>query len=358
MVFLPLRSTEEMDDHVRKTFEWHLRGASRLPRLLPGNHHEMSPGFVLSDVEEAAHDFDIPEMIHATFYAMVVNDALELGVMSRDMAGALKSALKGLRWLNFEYWLRINKHALIGAQYRRHVSFEAEVGPASSREEDLELSDASLLFREHKKILCTVPIYELSTPSWSSYEYSSTPRILNVEEDVVYPWEIDVVVSHITDVQERRMAMIKTVKTPEELMDEGYSKVLAPPQGGTSSSSSSHSLTPRSKWGRAQEEPVCEVVAEGTVFPGASERSDLQGGPSSQFPNPKVVATLKRPTLEEKHLPSTGYTFIILDANDTVNRLPSKCIVIYRAAFSYEVWFPLHPIIMEILNKCELAPHR
>ena len=40
-------------------------------------------------------------MIQATFYAMVVIDAVELGIVSRDMARALKSALEGLQWFIF-----------------------------------------------------------------------------------------------------------------------------------------------------------------------------------------------------------------------------------------------------------------
>jgi len=55
-------------------------------------------------------------------------------------------------------------------------------------------------FKEPKKIPYAVPIYELSTPSWSSYEYSSTPSILSIAGEVVYPWEIEVAISHMTDI--------------------------------------------------------------------------------------------------------------------------------------------------------------
>jgi len=43
----------------------------------------------------------------------------------------------------------------------------------------------------------------------------------------VYLWEIDVAVFHMTDVQERRLAMTKTplrLKTPDQLMVEGSSE--------------------------------------------------------------------------------------------------------------------------------------
>ncbi|KAJ8435075.1 hypothetical protein Cgig2_032966 [Carnegiea gigantea] len=55
---------------------------------------------------------------------MVVNDAMELGVISRHVANTLKLALKGLRWIIFESWLRINKHAVLGAQLRRKLTWE------------------------------------------------------------------------------------------------------------------------------------------------------------------------------------------------------------------------------------------
>ena len=75
MVFPSFHGTEEMVDYVRETFKWHLSGVSRPPLPLPENHQDLCPSFTLSEVEEeAAWDFDIPEMTQATFYAMVVND--------------------------------------------------------------------------------------------------------------------------------------------------------------------------------------------------------------------------------------------------------------------------------------------
>jgi len=94
-------------------------------------------------------------------------------------------------------------------------------------------------FRESKTIPYVMPIYELGTPSWSSCEYSSTPSILSIEEEVIYMWEIDVLVSRTTDVQERRLARTKTIvrfKTPDEFMAKGYSK------GNSHSTSGSYSM--------------------------------------------------------------------------------------------------------------------
>jgi len=67
------------------------------------------------------------------------------------------------------------------------------------------------------------------------------------------------------------------------------------------------------------------------------------------------VASLKRLALEEKYLLPAGYKFIIPKADATVNKPPPKCIAIYWGTFSYGIWFPLHAVIMEILNKYELA---
>ncbi|KAJ8427202.1 LOW QUALITY PROTEIN: hypothetical protein Cgig2_011778 [Carnegiea gigantea] len=60
-------------------------GMQKLPRSLH---------FDLAVAKEATYD---PKMIQAVFYAMVVNEALELSVLSRDLAKHLKSALEGLR---------------------------------------------------------------------------------------------------------------------------------------------------------------------------------------------------------------------------------------------------------------------
>ena len=108
--------------------------------------------------------------------------------------------------------------------------------------------------------------------------------------------------------------------------------------------------------GRAQKESVYEVIGKGTVFPGAPKCSNPQDGLSTHFPNPRVVGTLKRPTLEEKYLLLAGYRFIIPKAGATVNKPPLKCIAIYQAAFSYGLRFLLHPVIVEILSKYELVP--
>jgi len=130
---------------------------------------------------------------------------------------------------------------------------------------------------------------------------------------------------------------------------------------GASNSSSSYEgpltlgkLALRRK-GRSPARLVPEIVAEGLEFPRAPTHSDSHDGPGSHFPNPKVVPTLKRMTLKKQYLLPAGYTFVIPEADVTVNESSTKCLAIYRAALN-SLQFPPHLVIEEILNKYELAP--
>ncbi|KAJ8439391.1 hypothetical protein Cgig2_021805 [Carnegiea gigantea] len=60
---------------------------------------ELWPHFSLPEAERAALDFELLEMIQATFYAMLLNDAVELGIVGVFMADGLKSTLVVLGWM-------------------------------------------------------------------------------------------------------------------------------------------------------------------------------------------------------------------------------------------------------------------
>jgi len=62
-----------------------------------------------------------------------------------------------------------------------------------------------------------VPIYDAEPPSWSSCKYSSTPNIISIEEKVLYPCKIDIAISRMSDVQERKLARTKTISTLETI---------------------------------------------------------------------------------------------------------------------------------------------
>jgi len=71
-------------------------------------------------------DFELPKMMQATFYTMLLNEAVELDVVHGFMAKGLKSALVGLRWSSFEVWMSYIDHELREVQLRR-PSIDVEV---------------------------------------------------------------------------------------------------------------------------------------------------------------------------------------------------------------------------------------
>ncbi|KAJ8426002.1 hypothetical protein Cgig2_006252 [Carnegiea gigantea] len=299
---VPLFSQHRGDGlHLLETFNWRLTRAARPPWPLPEDYRDLCPHFILSDDKEAAHDFHIPKFVRAIFYAMVANEALELGVLSRNLAEDLKLALIDLR--------------------------------------------------------C----------------------VLSIKKEVVYPWEIYITVSHMTDVQERKLARTKQTarltKVPE-LMAKRYSvgnsrssfeslqqsvkacstSASSTKREGKVHSSGSHSSASTTKRRQPQEVLSHKVIAEDTRFLGVPERSDPWDGPSSHFRNPRTVRFLKRQALEEKYLLLVGCKFVLLDADAMVNKPPPRCVTIYQAALTYALRFPCHEVILEILNKDELAP--
>jgi len=52
--------------------------------------------------QEAAREFELPEMPQAVFLAMLLNDTVKLGVLRECMIGVMESALKELRWSTFQ----------------------------------------------------------------------------------------------------------------------------------------------------------------------------------------------------------------------------------------------------------------
>ncbi|KAJ8422898.1 hypothetical protein Cgig2_026419 [Carnegiea gigantea] len=85
-----------MADFVRESFRWHWRSAVRQPCPLPDDYWDLCPHFTLSDAKRAVHDFELPEMVQATFYAMLLNDVVELGKVSSLLAVDLKLILESL----------------------------------------------------------------------------------------------------------------------------------------------------------------------------------------------------------------------------------------------------------------------
>jgi len=105
-----------MANHARKTFRWHWRSASRPPRPLLEDFRGLCPCFTLCEVEEAERDFKLLEMVQATFYTMLLNDAVKLDILSEFMVADLKATLEVLRWTYFESWMHASRCGLLEAQ--------------------------------------------------------------------------------------------------------------------------------------------------------------------------------------------------------------------------------------------------
>ncbi|KAJ8428574.1 hypothetical protein Cgig2_021632 [Carnegiea gigantea] len=80
MAFSPFYNTWEMADYVREFFIWHWRRATRPPCPLPQDYHVLCLRFSLPEAEGVAVDFELPEMMQATFYAMLLNEVVEWGI--------------------------------------------------------------------------------------------------------------------------------------------------------------------------------------------------------------------------------------------------------------------------------------
>ena len=52
-------------------------------------------------------------MVQVTFYAILLNDVVELGIVSSFITIDLKLALEGLRWTYFEAWLSCTSRELL-----------------------------------------------------------------------------------------------------------------------------------------------------------------------------------------------------------------------------------------------------
>ena len=81
-------------------------------------------------------------MTQAVFYAMVVNEALELGILSSDLAGHLKLSLEGLWWQCVKLGCSLTTVPLCGRNTTDRLIQGAGPGSANGQEENSGSSDA------------------------------------------------------------------------------------------------------------------------------------------------------------------------------------------------------------------------
>jgi len=76
------------------------------PKPLPADYHCINPCFDLGVATRYAHDSNIPKMVQAIFYAMVMDDAAEQGLFCRLTMDCMMWAIRKLNWNPIESWLR------------------------------------------------------------------------------------------------------------------------------------------------------------------------------------------------------------------------------------------------------------
>ena len=109
-----------------------LEECTRPARLFSDDYRDLCP---LSNPERVALDFELPGMVRATFYTILLNDAAELGIVSGPIAVDLKLTLEGLRWASFTAWLGRNKGGLMVAQLHQRTPPEGARGLVGGQEE-------------------------------------------------------------------------------------------------------------------------------------------------------------------------------------------------------------------------------
>ncbi|KAJ8422363.1 LOW QUALITY PROTEIN: hypothetical protein Cgig2_013549 [Carnegiea gigantea] len=131
MAFPPLHDTKEMAGFVA------LEECHAPTRPLPDDYRDLCPRFTLSDAKRAVLDFELPKMVQATLYAILLNDALELGIVYSPMVVDLRLTLKGLRWVSFESRLSRNCCDLMEARLCQRTPSEGARGLVNGQEDSL-----------------------------------------------------------------------------------------------------------------------------------------------------------------------------------------------------------------------------
>ncbi|KAJ8429245.1 hypothetical protein Cgig2_026281 [Carnegiea gigantea] len=104
---------------------------SRRKAVLHGLHG-LCPHFDLKVATQYAHNSNIPEMVQAIFYAMVVDDAAKLGLSCMFTMDCIMWAMWQLDWNPVESWLEDVDRRLTRAQPSRLTNPPADPAPSGS----------------------------------------------------------------------------------------------------------------------------------------------------------------------------------------------------------------------------------
>jgi len=130
MTFPRSLSTKEMAEYVVRHFAWDRRGAAFPQSPLPKDLQALCPSYELGVAEEAAEDYELPELPQVIFYAMFLNEAERLRVLHGRALRTLDSALTELRWSTFESWVWLYDDRIFEARFWTKAALEESLGAA------------------------------------------------------------------------------------------------------------------------------------------------------------------------------------------------------------------------------------
>jgi len=92
MAFPRSLSTKEIAEYVVRHFTWDRRGAAFPLSPLLKDFQALCLSYELAIAEEAAEDYELPELLQVIFYAKLLTKVERLGVLHRRALRTLESA--------------------------------------------------------------------------------------------------------------------------------------------------------------------------------------------------------------------------------------------------------------------------
>ncbi|KAJ8437497.1 hypothetical protein Cgig2_007474 [Carnegiea gigantea] len=148
-------TTGEMTLYVMDNFKWYCREVVFSPKPLSYDYEELCLNFDFVVAEEHAQIYELPILPQVVFLAMLLNDAVNLGVLSGRMIAVMESVLTELQWNGFQPWTGRNSGRIMEGRRQQETS-------SDSYEEESSGSDGQtprpvMIARDEARLVVTVP---------------------------------------------------------------------------------------------------------------------------------------------------------------------------------------------------------
>ncbi|KAJ8441585.1 hypothetical protein Cgig2_023149 [Carnegiea gigantea] len=353
--FPPFWDTEVMADHIRETFKWHLWRSLCPPHPLPEDYRDLCPSFTLPYAKEVAYNFNIPEIVQATFYLMLLNNAVGLSLVSRDTTGGFEGDPQGPAQACPPRGVALSTDS----SRRRPWAHGRPRGDGRKNDigRERERVRTPIMFPNFLRTK-QAAVYATENFLWPLRE-SSTLRLSLLPENhhgLCPNFDLLVAIrySHNSCIPEMMQVIFYAMVLNDaaelglssRIMIDCMMSVLWELNWAIIHQFLLRGRNKEFREGRAKEKRPCSGRAG---LGGYGQWNGLSrdpcalrrlNGPGTYFLNPKVMAFLKRPALEDKYLTPAGYRFVLLKADANVNKPLANCIAIYQATFAYDPKIP------------------